>query len=140
MKRLVMMACILIQLGGLTACSIMNSSFDCPNKSGVNCKSLDQINRMVDSGEIRGRMQTGCAGVAKCTDGAEFQSFPVSASFRSGQPIRYGETVQRIWIAPYEDSEGNYHQDSIIYAVMKGGHWIGRPVKTVNAFRGEETC
>jgi conjugal transfer pilus assembly protein TraV len=134
MKRLVMMTLILSQLGGLTACTTMNSSFDCPNKAGVNCKSLDQINGMVDSGQIRGRTQMRTAAVSKGVDSAEFQSFPMRASFIPGQPIRYGETVQRIWIAPYEDSEGNYHEDCKIYAVMKGGHWIGRPVKTVNSF------
>lgn len=134
MKRLVMMICILMQLGGLTACTTMNSSFDCPNKAGVRCKSLDQINAMVDSGQIRGRTQIRTSAVTPCTGCTEFQSFPTRTSFVPGQPIRYGETVQRIWIAPYEDSEGNYHQDSLMYAIMKGGHWIGRPVKTVNSF------
>lgn len=123
--------------GGLTACTTMNSSFDCPNQAGVNCKSLDQINRMVDTGEIRGHTQMNTGEGAKTTNvagNAEFQSFPVQTTFVPGQPIRYGETVQRIWIAPYEDTEGNYHQDSLMYAIMKEGHWIGRPVKTVNSF------
>lgn len=132
MKKLVAMACILIQFGGLTACTTMNSSFDCPNKAGVRCKSLDQINSLVDTGEIRGRTQISPPAVTTCTDCREFQAFPIRASFMPGQPIRYGETVQRIWIAPYEDNEGNYHQDNLMYAIMKGGHWIGRPVKTVN--------
>lgn len=122
----------------LSACTT-NSSFDCPNKAGVSCRSLDQINAMVDKGEIHGRMQEDSSDLAltrinQSANSDEFQSFPSSSNFIPGQPIRYGETVQRIWIAPYEDIEGNYHQDSLIYAVMKDGHWIGRPVKTIKSF------
>jgi conjugal transfer pilus assembly protein TraV len=134
MKRLILIAGILMQLSSLTACSTMNSSFDCPNKAGVRCKSLDQINDMVNSGQIRGRTQMNAYEVTKTVGNKEFQSFPTRTPFIPGQPIRYGETVQRIWIAPYEDSEGNYHEDSKMYTIMKGGHWIGRPVKTIHSF------
>lgn len=116
----------------LAACSTMNSSFDCPNKAGVSCKSLDQINNMVDSGQLQGRTQMSFYDNNQA-ENPEFQSFPTMTSYVPGAPIRYGETVQRIWIAPYEDNEGNYHQDNLIYAIMKGGHWIGRPVKSVRA-------
>lgn len=113
----------------LTACSSMNSSFDCPNQSGVSCKSLDQINGMVDSGQIHGRTNVGWDESANRA--AEFEAFPNVAAYRPGAPIRYGETVQRIWVAPYEDAEGNYHQDSLMYAIVKHGHWIGSPPKSI---------
>src|SRR5690606_10943155 len=108
MKRFVMVIFVLINIGLLSACTT-NSSFDCPNKAGVNCRSLDQINHMVDSGQIRGRTQMDVREETKTNlvDGAEFQSFPKAPPFIPGQPIRYGETVQRIWIAPYEDTDGN---------------------------------
>lgn len=133
MKRLIMMTLVFANLAALTGCTTMNSNFDCPNQAGVSCKSLDQINGMVDTGEIRGRTQA-ITCQAKVADSTEFQSFPLRTSFIPGQPLRYGETVQRIWIAPYEDNEGNYHQDSLMYAIMKGGHWIGQPVKAVHSF------
>ena len=66
-----------------------------------------------------------------CRSVQSFNLIPDRASFIPGQPVRYGETVQRIWIAPYEDTEGNYHQDSFMYSVMKGGHWKGNPVKNI---------
>lgn len=134
MKRLLMAALIFTHVAMLTACTTMNSNFDCPNKAGVSCKSLDQINGMVDNGQIRGRTQANPEEIAGVADSAEFQSFPTTTSYVAGEPFRYGETVQRIWIAPYEDNEGNYHQDSLMYAIMKGGHWIGRPVKAVQSF------
>lgn len=131
MKKLLMSLVICTHFSALTACSTMNSNFDCPLAAGVNCKSLDQVNRMVDSGQIRGRNDITKISSTTCCN-AEFEAFP-TGSFSSGAPIRYGETVQRIWIAPYEDTEGNYHQDNLIYTIMKDGHWIGRPVKAIKS-------
>jgi conjugal transfer pilus assembly protein TraV len=127
MKRFVVIAMILIHL---TACTTMNSGFDCPNKAGVSCKSLDQINSMVDSGDIRGRTQMNSTAVtANVTENTvRFSSVRTASS-----PTRHGETVQRIWIVPYEDSEGNYHQDHFIHAVMNSGHWGGKPVKAIHS-------
>lgn len=138
MKAWLSIFILIINAGFLSACTT-NSSFDCPNKAGVNCRSLDQINAMVDRGEIHGRMEDSgnrlaSARIEQSDEHDEFQSFPSSPTFIPGQPIRYGETVQRIWIAPYEDVEGNYHQDSVLYTIIKGGHWIGRPVKTIRSF------
>jgi conjugal transfer pilus assembly protein TraV len=116
----------------LSACSSMNGSFDCPNKAGVNCKSLDQINDMVDSGQIRGRSGFTSKGDIE-TESAEFAAFPSTAIYHGGAPLRYGETVQRIWVAPYEDTEGNYHQDSLMYSIVKRGYWIGSPLKSITA-------
>lgn len=133
MKKLFTITLTLINMVFLAACT-MNSSFDCPNTAGINCKSLGEIDRLVDSGQLQGRIPIEKTKTTVLADKAEFESFPPSSTFIPGQPIRYGETVQRIWIAPYEDSEGNYHQDSLMYSIVKGGHWIGKPVKTGNEF------
>lgn len=119
----------------LTACTTMNSRFDCPNQAGVSCKSLDQINNMVDSGQIRGRTQISSCHSPKQEISTidEFQSFSITNNFSNNVPIRHSETVQRIWIAPYEDTEGNYHQESFMYSIMKDSHWSGKPIKTVSS-------
>lgn len=117
----------------LTGCTGLNSKFDCPNQAGVRCKSLDQINSMVDSGQIRGRSVMNDVEVVSVTYGPEFEPFYFKGSTITGRPIRYPETIQRIWIAPYEDTEGNFHQDSFIYSVMSDGHWKGNPIKTIRS-------
>ena len=87
---------------------------------------------MVDSGQIRG--QSGFTSKDDLTTAsAEFEAFPSIATYHAGAPLRYGETVQRIWVAPYEDTEGNYHQDSLMYSIVKRGHWIGAPLKSITA-------
>ena len=131
MRKLFINACLMVCTFALSACSSMNSSFDCPNKAGVSCKSLDQINGMVDSGQIQGRSSMGGSELAN--NSSQFEGYPNVAAYYPGAPIRYGETVQRIWLAPYEDTEGNYHQDSLMYAIVKRGHWIGSPQKSIKA-------
>ena len=115
----------------INGCAGMNSQFDCPMKPGVRCESLDQVNEAVNRGEI------GHAPTNTAASTTAIHSIPsVDASPLPGEPLRYGETVQRIWIAPFEDTGGNYHQESEIYTIAKGGHWIGSPVKDMND--GEE--
>lgn len=121
---------IIIITSFLNACSSMNSDFDCPMCAGVMCKSIDQINGMVNNGQIRGHLQVSSS--PNLSPNAEFQPYSVSSGFYPGAPLRYGETVQRIWVAPFEDTERNYHQDSYMYAIIKDGHWIGSPIK-INA-------
>ncbi len=129
MKGLILsMAFLLI---GLNGCTSMNSSFDCPNRAGVSCKSLDQINGMVDNGQIRSHSMITREVEVVSIDQPEFQTFKGSMGVYA--PMRSHETVQRIWIAPYEDTEGNYHGESFMYAVMKEGQWKNDPVKTVSS-------
>lgn len=132
MKGIFVTLWLMMSVITLCSCSSMNGSFDCPNKAGVNCKSLDQINDMVDSGQIRGRSGfTSKDDIS--SESAEFEAFPNPSIYHGGAPLRYGETVQRIWVAPYEDTEGNYHQDSLMYSIVKRGHWIGAPLKSITA-------
>ena len=128
---------------GIAGCASTSSDFECPNPGSVMCKRLDQVDQMADRGEITAN-QDGTGETAD-TDGqsdhvvtlsndpnAAFGNFssPYPISFQPGTPLRYGETVMRIWIAPYEDKEGNYHQQSYVDTVIKPGHWIGNPVKS----------
>ena len=125
--KLIHLILIIIISETLSACSSLNSDLDCPMRAGVMCKSIDQINDMVDNGQIRGR--TRVSSSISSSPNSEFQPYSVSSGFYPGAPLRYGETVQRIWIAPFEDTQRNYHQDSYMYSIIKDGHWIGEPIK-----------
>jgi len=100
-----------------TGCASMNNSFDCPMKSGTRCESLDQVNAKIDRGEI-----------GNDADGKVWKNSAIAwnaATIIAGSknPLRHAETVQQIWVAPFEDSEGNYHAASSVYAVMQPGFW-----------------
>ena len=117
----------------LNGCSSINSQFDCSMKPGIRCESIDSVNSRVDRGEIGGT--TSMSGITPSSiqsisykDAAYSRINP----FKNSEPLRYGETVMRVWVAPFEDKEGNYHQESDIYTITKPGSWIGVPPKELD--------
>ena len=130
MKKMMLILPMIIVLFG---CSEMNTQFDCPMKPGIRCESIDSINARVDRGEI-GRARLTPASATNLQQMPMYKNSNIG-NYRlssKGEPLRYGETVQRLWVAPFEDKEGNYHQESDIYTVVKPGHWIGSPLKETN--------
>lgn len=106
-------------IGLLSGCSSLNSNFDCPKKPGVMCKSLDQVNTMVDQGEVGHPSETNFS--AKETKAS---SLMVASNNES---MRTHDKVARIWIAPFEDSDGDYYQATTVYHVIQPGEWVNSP-------------
>lgn len=118
-RNVVMLALFLPLLFG---CSSMNSKFDCPNRPGVSCRSLDQVNDMVDRGVI-GR-DISFKGHSIQDKFYPFNSSAVGYNSVAKAPLRTGERVIRIWTAPYQDVQGNYHDEGVIYTVVNKSNWI----------------
>jgi len=143
MRRVFVVGALVLSATMLSACSSLNSQFDCPNQAGVRCKSLDKINDMVNAGELPkhangcdsglstnyishawGRWKPiGCGGEKIVVSGIQFESGASFASIQGNDPYRTPEKVSRVWIAAYEDTQGNYHQDTMIYTVSEKSHW-----------------
>jgi conjugal transfer pilus assembly protein TraV len=114
----------------LSGCSSLNSEFDCPMKPGVMCQSLDQVNSMVDQGKL-GATPTPCLECERLRN--EHVSSTCKEAANTIPPehaLRTQDSVARIWIAPFEDSEGDYYAANTVYHVMKPSHWSNHPVKT----------
>jgi conjugal transfer pilus assembly protein TraV len=92
----------------LSGCTSLNSQFDCPMKPKVVCKSLDEVNTMVDQGNF--------SGCSPCSD-------PLTTSLSS--------KVTRIWIAPYQDKEGDYYASTLVYRGVKN-RWDASSTKVRN--------
>jgi conjugal transfer pilus assembly protein TraV len=119
-KRLLVSVFIGSTFGMLSGCASLNSQFDCPMKPGVVCKSLDEVNTMVDQGKL--------GGSASC-------SKPLSTSVSSGSlvapssdtPLKFSHDastkVTRIWIAPYQDKRGDYYASTLVYREVKPSWW-----------------
>lgn len=58
---------------------------------------------------------------------SQVYGYPLNAY--EGKPIRKAESIQQIWIGPYEDQNGNFHEPSYVYTVTRKGSWIGDPPK-----------
>jgi len=52
-----------------------------------------------------------------------------AGSQSQGTKLRTPEKVGKIWFAPYTDSDGNQHSESVIYVVDEEPRWISMGVK-----------
>jgi conjugal transfer pilus assembly protein TraV len=113
----------------LTSCAEMNSNFDCPLKPGTRCESLDQVNARIDRGEI-GHDEVSCQSCQQKRSMGSIKNIDLMVH-KENEPLRYSESVMRVWIAPFEDTSGNYHQESEIFTVVKPAHWRDDPPHAV---------
>ncbi|EKD45288.1 MAG: conjugative transfer: assembly [uncultured bacterium] len=109
----------------LSGCAGMGSKFDCNVSSGGRCASMNQINKMADHGAFNDN-QSHKSNLMQTGYKKEYQ-----LNAFDGAPIHSNDSIQQIWIGPYEDAGGNYHEPSYLYTVVKKGKWIGNPVSAI---------
>lgn len=97
-----------ITVSGLCGCgTTMKGQFDCPGTPGVQCKSISEVNQMVDKGILPKNKSIDKNIVT--TKGKNLQ--------------RSKEEVLTIWVAPFEDSDGILHEPGRLRAVVKPSQW-----------------
>jgi conjugal transfer pilus assembly protein TraV len=97
----------------------LNSQFTCPMKPGVSCQSLDQVNTLVDQGKLAQAKPVPSTETTLTVD----IHYLADAGDSTDSIKRNPETVMRLWIAPYQDSQGNYFSANTVYHVIQPGHW-----------------
>jgi len=103
----------------LSGCIGMGSKFDCNVDSGGRCAPMHHINQMANYGAFTERpLKTDKSVLAEVKDTGTKQNI------YGATPIRSNEKIQQIWIGPYEDANGNYHEGSYVYAVAKKSNWM----------------
>jgi len=123
----------------LSGCTGMNGHFGCHAKAGTGCMPVSQVNAQAQAGDFDyqtsgGRIELPTQqsfGDARRSSHLDKASGYRGATPIPGEPVRFGERIQRIWIAPYQDLANNYHEPSYVYTVLEKPHWIGVPVKEI---------
>lgn len=97
MKKLTLGLCLI----SLSGCSTYSETFDCSPGQGVGCKSLSQVNQMVEKGHLPLREEEETATMTPIPD----RDLP-----RDGPVTLTAEAVptQRVWFAPRRDFQGQY--------------------------------
>ena len=112
---------------GLTGCAGTltglegESKFACKAPDGVTCSSLSGIyaNAVANNlPALRKERKGEQAATPQSKD-----SVITGQAASSGDPLRIQPTVLRIWIAPWEDTDGDLHDQSYLYVVANAGRW-----------------
>lgn len=111
--RLTILLVSSICLAQLAGCAgtlgLDQSSYACKAPDGVSCTSLSGVhaNLSAKPTDQAGIPRGGVAGVAPS----------------AGTPLRSHPSVLRIWLAPWEDADGDLHDQSYVYVVADPGRW-----------------
>ena len=120
-------------LACLSACASTAENFDCPAGSGLGCHSITQVNQKVNEG-LNTTLNNKTTQKPKAYERSEKTKISSSsakpkagagagAGFKDFKVQRVREVHLRIWFAPFQDSMGNFHEDSIVHTVLSPGFW-----------------
>ncbi len=111
-------------LSGLDA----TDSYGCKAPEGVSCISVSGIYANSSPG---GRLSRGQSAPAKSPTGTP--AIYGASSVALAQPaepgaasngIRSNPRLLRVWVAPWEDSDGDLHEDGYVHMLVDTGRWL----------------
>lgn len=133
--KLISIAASLIAVVGLSGCAGEHSNFDCNEVGGIqSCVTLGHVNRMANQGDFNRNAGTNSANNSKDTQLTASNANPQGMFLKTptaGEPMRFGETIQDVWIAPYQTPDGEYVWPSMVTIILHKGHWIGDPINAI---------
>ncbi len=103
----------------LTGCGAgPKESFACKPGVGVGCVSVTEVNSMVDQHRLPAQQKS--TGKTKPPTTLEAETSPVSTAL---QIAHVSAQYLRVWIAPFQDGQGNFHEAGFIHTLLKPGYW-----------------
>ena len=144
MKLILPLLCLVALTAG---CSSTGSKFSCPKPEGVTCLSArDVYHASLGTSTGRGRPAGNHEVIRDPSAGATLVQAPSSpAMMLDGDTLRFGNAfappmasqwavqqenplrqparVLRVWIAPWEDAQGNLHGGGYVYSEIEQRRW-----------------
>ena len=111
----------------LTACSNASESFDSEATKGVGAKSISEVNTMIDQGKIDG-LKSEVDQASVVTPVVVQKAVPIAnpeTIVLSDHSViqRQPEQHIRIWFAPFQDINGNFHEASVVHTLLRPSFW-----------------
>jgi conjugal transfer pilus assembly protein TraV len=110
-----------------------SASYSCSAPEGVSCMSVTGLHANVTNGTLPALQppQNAVSTPAKEAGpeaGKAGSAVPVSPQLTqapySGQPIRTPARVLRVWMAPFEDTDADLHDQKYLYVTVHTGRWM----------------
>jgi conjugal transfer pilus assembly protein TraV len=115
-----------------SACTNMSglggeSKFTCPVPDGMPCMSMSEVDSSYRAGVLPGQHRPPTVGVGGSTAPrqavTEREAVPTAGAVPMGA-IRTEPTIIRIWIAPWEDADGDLNDQGYVYLQIDAGRWL----------------
>lgn len=112
MRRIKWVGVFVLCLSVLGGCAIapQQGNFACPIDQIAGCLDVTSADYMQNKTENTRNIK-----------GAQRKA--LHSDINQGLVYRTRETTRRIWFAPYEDKEGNWHEANFVYVVDKPAIW-----------------
>jgi conjugal transfer pilus assembly protein TraV len=111
-------------LSGLDA----TDSYGCRAPEGVSCISVSGIYANSSPGGPLSRGQSApakpSAGTPPIYGASSVALAQPAAPGSTGNAIRSTPRLLRVWIAPWEDSDGDLHEDGYVHMLVDTGRWL----------------
>lgn len=103
-----------------------DAQFACKAPDGVTCSSLSGVYANAVADNLPSQRNTEKSGQpgSVATPSVKQEAVIVGSAPSSGDPIRTQPKMLRIWVAPWEDNEGDLHDQSYIYVMADPGRWV----------------
>lgn len=129
-KALATMSFGLLAILSLTACSSFSGldakgSFSCKAPDGVLCESMSGIYSTAMQNSLPGQQVNQRGSKEGSKEMASKTKIGVMTTpIYSGMPIRTVPRILRVWFAPWEDNDGDLHDQSYVYLPIDSGRWV----------------
>jgi len=129
---------ILAVAGIIQGCAIGKSDFDCKSGvDGVRCLSAREVYQATESSDyVKTKAENEQSDDKKpqpISFGQQKNSQVAVPSIDQPIPIRTQAKVMRIWMAPWEDDDGDLHADGFMYTEIESRRWnLGDRFKSPN--------
>ncbi|KVV25066.1 conjugal transfer protein TraV [Burkholderia cepacia] len=114
--------------GALSACSFTGldaqSHFSCKAPEGVLCESMSGIYANTQANNLPGQRVNRRTPAEAPAELSQAKAGVMTKPIYSGTPIRSAPRVLRAWFAPWEDTDGDLHDQSYVYLPIDSGHWL----------------
>lgn len=136
--RMLTLAAVLSLSAMLAACSSFSglagskSELACQAPDGVICTSVSGIYANSLAEALPGQQAKAHGPASDANTAKDAAPTPAPGYFsprdlttpNSGDPIRLAPLVLRVWIAPWEDTDGDLHDQHYLYTVVHNGKWL----------------
>jgi conjugal transfer pilus assembly protein TraV len=111
--------CGCVSMSGLDA----KSNFACKVPDGIFCESMSGIYANAQANDLPGQRMDQRAKTDPLIALSQAKGVMTKPLY-SGTPIRSAPRLLRVWFSPWEDSDGDLHDQSYVYLQVDSGRWL----------------